>query len=224
METHKTLEDLKSLSPEEYAKLERNKRQEELGWYVLYVTAQHERQFLEAFTGKPDPYKRGGKAARANLAPLVPPIEAYVPIREERRKWSDRVKVVPMILTPGIVFVRIKLSERRRLYLNEHVHFFLYNKDRQEPARISDMQMERFRAMVDQGEDVSMSTPVKGDTVQIMTGKFEGFVGEIIRVDGKDKFQLRLNEVLAITISVPADNVKKVPKGTPQDYADERFI
>ena len=164
----KTLQDLKSLSPEEFERLERAKRHDEIGWYVLYVTALHERQMLEAFTGKPDPYKRGGKSQRGSYAPLDPVIEAYVPIREEKRKWSDRVKVVPVVLTPGIVFVHIKLSERRRLYINDHVRSFLYNKDRKEPARISDAQMEAFRAMVSEGEDVSMITPVKGDTVQIM--------------------------------------------------------
>ena len=224
MEERKTIEDLKSVSPEEYKVIQRNKRFEELGWYVLYVTAQHERQFLEAFTGKPDPYKRGGKACRRSFPLLDPPIEAYVPIREEKRKWSDRIKIVPVILTPGIVFVHIKLSERRRLYINDHVNRFLYNKDKQEPARISDNQMEQFRSMVEEGEDVSMITPILGDTVQILTGKFQGYVGEIVRVDGKSKFQLRLNDYMAITISINADDVKYVPKGTKRIIPDERFV
>ena len=224
MEERKTIEDLKTESPEQYEAMMRNKRFEELGWYVLYVTALHERQFLEAFTGNPDPYKRGGKSGRRAFPPLDPPIEAYVPIREEKRKWSDRVKIVPVILTPGIIFVHIKLSERRRLYINDHVNRFLYNKDKQEPARISDAQMEQFRNMVEEGEDVSMITPIVGDTVQVLRGKFQGYVGEIVRVDGKNKFQLRLNEVIAITVSINADDVKYVPKGTQRVIPDERFV
>ena len=50
MEERKTIEDLKTESPEQYEAMMRNKRFEELGWYVLYVTALHERQFLEGPT------------------------------------------------------------------------------------------------------------------------------------------------------------------------------
>ncbi|MCR5395401.1 MAG: KOW motif-containing protein [Bacteroidales bacterium] len=219
-----TFKDLQEQSPEDFEKLKRAQRYEELGWYALYVTPLHERQILEAFTGQPDPYKRTGRSARSKVQPLENPIEAYVPIRIERRKWSDRIKEVPVVLTPGIVFVRIKLVDRRKLYINDNIRSFLYNKEKQEPVKISDIVMSEFRNAVEYGDNPTMIEPQKGDTVKIIGGKLEGYIGEIVRVDGAKKFQLRINDLMAVVVDIPANQVMRVPKGTPPEYKDERFL
>ena len=219
------------LSEQEKKDLLREKRYNTLHWYVLYVTAQHERQILAAFTGQPDPYRparksRSGSNLAKKLPVLDPPIEAYVPIREERHKWSDRTRIVPICLAPGIVFVRIKLNDKKRLYISEHIRQFLFRRDVREPASISDETMERFRRIVetsDLSSDLSMQAPEPGDTVQIINGPFEGMLGEVVRRDGATHFQLRIFDGFAVTLRMDAKLMKKVPKGTQRVYPDEAF-
>lgn len=219
------------LTPEEVQRLLREKRYNALRWYVLYVTAQHERQILEAFTGKPDAYKparRSGSSASLNkkLPKLDPPIEAYVPMREERHKWSDRTRVVPICLAPGIIFVRIRLKDKARLYISEHIRKFLFRKDLREPASIPDATMEAFRSIVETSDiscDLSMQAPEPGDTVQIISGPFEGMLGEVVRRDGATHFQLRVFDGCAVTLRMEADMMKIVPKGTQRVFPDARY-
>lgn len=220
----KTLKDLKESSPSEYAKHAKAKRQETLGWYALSVTAQHERKILEAFTGVKDKYSRDKKDTRSKYGVIAEPIEAYLPIREEKHKWSDRVRIVPVVLTPGIIFVRIKQVDRSKLYINEHIHGFLFDKDKREPALIRDSVMKQFRKAIDEADDVSVDLPQPGSTVMIVTGKFEGYVGEVIRKDGMDKFQLRLSDRMALTFSINQDYLRVVPKGTVSEFPDTRFV
>ncbi|MBE6332990.1 MAG: hypothetical protein E7070_11970 [Bacteroidales bacterium] len=216
------------LNDEEVQRLLREKRYNALRWYVLYVTAQHERQILEAFTGKPDAYRparksRSGASLAKKLPVLDPPIEAYVPMREERHKWSDRTRIVPICLAPGIIFVRIRLKDKARLYISEHIRKFLYRKDLREPASISDDTMEAFKSIIEKSSDSSMQAPEPGDTVQVLSGPFEGFQGEIVRRDGATHFQLRIFEGCAVTVRMDANMMKVVPKGTQRVFPDAKF-
>jgi len=216
------------LNDEEVQRLLREKRYNALRWYVLYVTAQHERQILEAFTGKPDAYRparksRSGASLAKKLPVLDPPIEAYVPMREERHKWSDRTRVVPICLAPGIIFVRIRLKDKARLYISDHIRKFLYRKDLREPASISDATMEAFKSIIEKSSDSSMQAPEPGDTVQVLSGPFEGFQGEIVRRDGATHFQLRIFEGCAVTVRMDANMMKVVPKGTQRVFPDAKF-
>ncbi len=216
------------LNDEEVQRLLREKRYNALRWYVLYVTAQHERQILEAFTGKPDAYRparksRSGASLAKKLPVLDPPIEAYVPMREERHKWSDRTRIVPICLAPGIIFVRIRLKDKARLYISDHIRKFLYRKDLREPASISDDTMEAFKSIIEKSSDSSMQAPEPGDTVQVLSGPFEGFQGEIVRRDGATHFQLRIFEGCAVTVRMDANMMKVVPKGTQRVFPDARF-
>lgn len=205
---------------------QKQERARSLAWYALVVNPQHERQILEALTGVPDPFKRGGKAARKKITPLNPPVEAYVPIREEKHKWSDRTRIVPVVLISGIIFVRIRMSEDklRILTMDENVKFFIYNKERREPEQIPDNQIDALRKAVGEAVDLSIQTPMPGDTVQIMSGPFEGFVGEVIRSDGGAKFQLKLTHDIAGVFSIDLNHIKVVPAGTVTEYPDERFV
>src|SRR5579863_7697582 len=42
-------------------------------------------------------------------------LNAYVPVRWERHKWSDRIKDVAVVLFPGYVFCRMKGSDGLRV-------------------------------------------------------------------------------------------------------------
>ena len=195
------------------ARLRRERRRSELHWYVLLVAGQHERQLLEALSGTPDPFWHGKRDR--NLPKLDPPVEAYVPIRAERRQWSDRLCVRPVVLLPGVVFVRIALADYQRVFVCNYVRSFLYDRDKREPAAIDDERMEQFRHIVESADEVAVQTPVPGSTVQIISGPYKGYVGEVIQEYGKSRFQLRLTEGFAVTLTIDEALLKVVPAGTP---------
>lgn len=215
------------LTDSEKVRVDRQRRFSELHWYVLFVTPLHELRLWEYFTGKPCPDRRhvSKKDRQGNLISdpvLNPPIEAYVPYRIERRKWSDRIKKVPCLLAPGIIFVRIKLDNRSALFVDDKVRSFLYDHDRHEPVAIADWQMEQFRMMVEMSPDISMVVPVPGETVKIVKGAFKGMVGEVVRRRDEHsvKFQITLTGQCAFQMDLTIDDFIVVPKGTLPDLHD----
>lgn len=214
----------------EQARKDKEKRQNELHWYVLFVKPQHELRLWEYFTGKQCPDRRhiAKKDRHGNKIPdpvLDPAIDAFVPYRLERRQWSDRVKVLPRLVLPGVVFVRVKQTERSRLFVDDAVHSYLFDRDRQEPALVEDSQLEAFRLAVDEKVDVSMTIPVPGETVKIISGPFKGMIGELVRRLGenKPKFQITLTGQYAFQMDIEMDNFVVVPKGTLPDIYDIKY-
>lgn len=60
-------------------------------------------------------HARSEAGAAAELAPRVD--EVFLPVRRERRAWSDRVKTAEVPLFPSYLFVRLALSAERRVEL-----------------------------------------------------------------------------------------------------------
>lgn len=176
------------------------KRRETATWYVLYVKHNHERRLVERFNQM--------ELAERTDEEKDFHIEAYVPVRQVKRKWSDRIKVIDEVLTPGIIFVRLALKYQRKIYINSvAIRGLMYDKRKHEPVPIPDSQMSCFRKVVDGEEHVSMHEPQIGMKVRIEFGKFRGFVGKLIRVDESHKFQVQLNEQLAFSFQVKRENV-----------------
>lgn len=218
------LNELRDNSPEKYAALMKKKRYSELGWYVLYVVPQHERLLLETFTQIPDPFRRKTRAKERSIYKMEEPIEAFVPIRVEKHRWSDRIKIIPVVMTPGIIFVRIRLCDRQKLFVNDKVVKFLYDKDKGEAARIPDEIMETFRNSIDSIENLTLETPQQGSTVMIKRGPFKGYVGTVVKELGREKFQLRLNYYMALSFSVDLNDLEVVPEDQLDELPDTLYV
>ncbi|MBO7625543.1 MAG: UpxY family transcription antiterminator, partial [Bacteroidales bacterium] len=65
---------------------------EEKQWYVGYVRSCQERRVAAALQAAGEEY--------------------YLPVRKERRRWSDRVKTVEVLLLKGMVFIRTTNARR----------------------------------------------------------------------------------------------------------------
>ena len=190
------------LTEQERAEIARQKRRAAKRWYVLYVHSGHERKVLERLQQKE--------------------IEAYVPMQNEKRKYSDRVVTRARLVAPGLVFVRIALVDQSTVYVDSHITGFMFSRTLHEPEHVPDWQMHQFRAIVDAEEHISMATPMQGDTVRIMRGRFEGFVGQMIFDGTAKKFQIRIGEQ-AFVITVNAEDVVKVPAESRSEIPDERY-
>lgn len=141
-------------------------------------------------------------------------VEAYVPIRTELRKWSDRKKKVDVVLIPNTVFVKAVKQEALDLH-NVHGVSVSYLRDVTDPWKgllvIPEWQMEEFRRFVDLTKgDFVIDNDVqyaKGDSVIVSKGPFKGVTGELIRVDAKNKVVVRLNDLIACSIIVGIDDL-----------------
>ena len=162
-------------------------------WYAVHVTGQHERRLVEALKA------RG--------------IDAYVPVRRELHRWSDRRKWVDVVMSPNLIFVRTSLSSQRDVYVDRNVQYFICAPGDHHPSPITDRQMEDFMDLTLRTSNIEL-IPVplqKGDRVRVMSGPLVGFEGELLRVAGDAKVLLRLGDLMAAAVVVPADIVERVP-------------
>ena len=168
--------------------------QEEKRWYVGYVRSCQER--------------RVGAALQAMGE------ECYLPVRKEKRRWSDRIKMVDVILIRGMIF--IYTTERQRILLLQHIYglyAFMADRSTHLPVVIPDEQMQAFMFMVDRSSRPVIVTTehyAVGDKVKICQGSMEGLEGELIRIGNSHRLVIRLQHLGCAMVEVEVSDVEKV--------------
>ena len=111
-------------------------------WYVAYVLSRHEKKTAERLT------KMG--------------IENFLPVQEEIRQWAHRRQKVTRVVIPMMIFVHATPQERAEVLTLSSVSRYMVLRGEHTPAVIPDLQMERFKFMLDYSEEaVEMcSTPL----------------------------------------------------------------
>jgi len=187
----------------------RLRRESEIHWYGLRVSAQHERKLVELLTEKK--------------------IEAFVPTRKEKHRWSDRMKVVEQVLTPSIIFVRISMARKTDVFVSRDIKSYVYAPGVSKPSPISDASMDDFMRLVQSEYEFKITLPFVGDTVMVLDGPMRGVVGDLVKIDkGNKKPQLviKLNDAFGALFTIDAVSVSKVPKGTvsiPAEHVPDRI-
>ena len=170
-------------------------------WYAAYVRSCQERNLSEKLT-------RLG-------------VENYVPVQKRRRQWSDRVKIVDVLVIPRVIFVRCTEGVRRQVIKTFPDQFrFISDKGPYTPSVIPDEQMETFRRMVEYGtEKVKvLSEPLeKGDLVEIVNGPLKGRKCRLMKVGDKSCVGVNLGSFAAAAIEIPLSDVKKIDKNEQSD-------
>lgn len=204
-----------SLSPSAQELSERKKKLKEKHWYALRVHVQQERRLVEIFK------TRG--------------YEAFVPIRQEKHRWSDRIKVVDIVLTTGIIFLKTSMDKFVDAFVNKSVKCFINSPGDNKPCPISDECMENFRRMVDKNYEFKLTLPMVGETVMVVDGPLKGLVGVLVKAEPKDamkpnekdKLFVRMNDVFGAVMEIEALKVHVVPKGTKSilpEMIPEKFV
>ena len=145
-------------------------------------------------------------------------IQTYLPIRTEIRKWSDRKRKVDTVLVPNTIFIHASKKEATGLH-NEQGLAINYLRDVtcEKPGAmlvVPDYQMESFMKFLEitQGQyDVEDALIYrKGDHVIVTSGPLKGLIGELVRVDGKNKVVVRLGDLIACSVTLTTDEIEKV--------------
>jgi len=137
-------------------------------------------------------------------------IENYVPIKREKRKWSDRMKWVDLPLINGYVFVKPKLNQRDAVL--QHPGVLSYVRYNGGDALIRDREMEALLSIESKGyfvEGIEKHVEI-GDEVVIQHGPFKGLEGVIRESSNGKMVTIHIKSLdLALKVIVPAEIVEK---------------
>ncbi len=105
-------------------------------------------------------------------------IEHYLPVVERESQWSDRKKRVIEPVIRSYVFAKVSEKDRLLVMENQYIIRTLFFAGK--PAIIPDWQIENLRSFLEKTQEVWVHNGIlKGAKVKVISGPFEGVVGEI---------------------------------------------
>lgn len=112
-------------------------------------------------------------------------INSYCPLTKNRKKWSDRYKIVQEPLFKSYVFVQIQPNQESLVKSVNGVLNFVYWNGK--PAVIRDKEIEEIKRFMNEYESVhAVPLEIKpSDKVRIETGVMMDKVGEVLNVRAK---------------------------------------
>lgn len=122
-------------------------------------------------------------------------IEAYLPLVEKIRIWSDRKKKIREPLFSGYIFVRACESERiNAIKDNSGAVRYIYFENR--PAVVTEKEIDIIKFALLEPEKISVEEKhiKKGDVVTINHGIFKGMKGYVNEIRGNYKLTVNLEE------------------------------
>jgi transcription antitermination factor NusG len=146
-------------------------------WYALSTRARHEKRVHEHLV------QHG--------------LEAYLPLVERERQWSDRRKVVSFPLFPGYVFARVKLNELPRALRVPGVATVVRHNG--VPSPVSDSELENVRRFVAALAEAGLAPepePLEpGQPVRVMRGPFAGIEAVVVERRGRRRVLVGLKTI-----------------------------
>ena len=116
-------------------------------------------------------------------------IENYLPVQYQLRQWSDRKKLVEVVVIPMVIFVTIERPGTFSIPSNPLILRPLYQIGRdKKPALIPDSQIERLKFILGQSDyPVTFDSTIfkVNDKVRVVRGPLMGLTGEIVDCDDK---------------------------------------
>jgi len=148
--------------------------------------------------------------------------EVYLPVHRERRRWSDRVKTLDMVLFPGYVFCRFDSREKLRVMTAPAVRGIVRNG--REPVPVDDAEISSIRTLISSGRAIDVCPFLSvGQHVRIHHGPFESVRGVIVRADERWRVVVSV-EALGCSVSIEVDADQVLPeRKPPATQATERI-
>lgn len=130
--------------------------------------------------------------------------DVFLPCHAERRRWSDRIKVVHRALFTGYVFCRIRMETREKVVTAPGVLRIV--GDGRGPLPVSTDEISAIRRIVDSGVAAEPCPfPQVGQEIQIQSGPFKGLVGTIQIVRNRHRLVVSVS-LLRRSIAVEIDS------------------
>lgn len=147
--------------------------QEQWPWYAIRVKPKFERVVAQSLASKG--------------------FSSFLPSYKERRRWSDRVKLVELPLFPGYVFS--SLDVRRRLPVLQTPGVLYFVSFDGEPAPVGPLELETLRQAVASGVGLAPWPYLKeGQRVVVARGPMRDRTGILLKI--QDEYRL----IISITL------------------------
>lgn len=170
-------------------------------WHVLHVNANHEKKVAQHLT--------------------VRSLEHYLPLYNERSRWSDRVVMLERPLFVGYIFVRCSPQTRLSVISTPGVIRLL---DDLMSCTVSSEEIDLIREGLASGCLLRpyFELPV-GTSVRVRTGVFAGAEGVVTAIRQRCKVVMTLSAVSqCFSLEVDRDDVEVLPGAIPKaEFARE---
>lgn len=130
---------------------------------------------------------RSEKKVRAYLDSIG--IENYLPVQMQLRQWSDRKKMVEVVVIPMVIFVSVDKNDPAKLPTSPLIIRPFYSMGgSKKPALIPDSQIKQLKFILGQSDyPVTFDSDILkvNDKVRVLRGPLMGLTGEILACDDK---------------------------------------
>lgn len=123
---------------------------------------------------------RSEKKAAMELETLG--VEIYLPIQKQKRQWSDRKKLVDVVVVPMIIFLKVSDNDIQKIIKHPLIIRPLSIPGEKHPAVIPLVQIEKLKFILGQSDfSVTYEPSIfkVNDVVRVIRGKLIGVTGEI---------------------------------------------
>jgi transcription antitermination factor NusG len=160
-------------------------------WFALQVRTKHELNVAHLLRGR-------------GYSP-------FVPLYQQRRRWSDRTKVVDAPLFPGYLFCRLDLQNRLPVLMTPGVTQIVGY--RRVPIPVDEEEMKAIQAMISSGLPHQPCPFVQiGDRVRIERGPLRGLEGILQEVRGEQRMVLSVSLLQrSVYVEIDPSDVKPSP-------------
>lgn len=164
-----------------------------MNWYAIYTKPRSEKKVMDRL--------------------LEEGFEAYVPIIEELRIWSDRKKKVKVPLIKSYAFVYTDKNKLFDVLKIEGASRILRHLGK--PAIIRDFEIENLKLICNSGANVQQIASVVnveiGDKIEVIAGTLMGLRGTCVKVQGKKKVMVEIESLSNhMLLEVPVKYLKKI--------------
>jgi len=159
-------------------------------WIAIYTKSRHEKKVANNLIEKG--------------------FEVYLPLIRKRQKWSDRKKWISYPLFKSYVFVRNQRS--RNLLVLKTPGIVKIVKFRNEVATIDQDSINAIKLMIEGGySPESTDYFIRGDLAEVVDGPLKGVVGEVARIDDKNRLMIKIDSIQhSVSIQIKRNFLKKI--------------
>jgi len=158
------------------------------GWYAAYTMPKFEKRIY-------------GELIKRN-------VEAYLPVQQVFRQWSDRVKKIELPLFPNYIFVRNQQCNASRAIQTRGILRFVSFDGR--PATISEENIAIIKKLESEELEVEPNL-VEGAAVRIIRGPLAGFQGKLFSKKGRSRFGVHIDSIgQSLSLEVPAQYLERM--------------
>jgi transcription antitermination factor NusG len=132
-------------------------------------------------------------------------IEAFLPLIEEVRVWSDRKKKIQEPLFRGYVFVKTNLRDKEIILMTKGVVRFVGINNR--PSSIPESQIDWLRRIIGESLKIQREQYLSvGEQVRMISGPLIGVEGIITRRHGVSRVVVSIAAIeQSVSVEVPAE-------------------